>query len=884
MAQREMNLALAAHVDAGKTTLSEAMLFLSGVLRRAGRVDHQDTFLDTDPLEKQRGITLFSKQARLTWNQRAFTLLDTPGHVDFAGDTGRTLAAADLCVLVISGPEGVQSHTRALWELCGRLELPVVLFVNKMDACELTPSGILDQLKRELGDPVVDAAADNAAEQWALCDDGALDEFLRTGTLTFSRLSRLTLSRSAFPCFFGSALKLEGVKPLMDFLSALLLPVPETDAFSARVFQITRDPQGARLCMMKVLSGSLHARDSLTLAVREGEEAPPAEKVTELRLYSGTRYESVREVEAGTICAAVGIRFPRVGDVLGQGIPGKPVAFGDAVFTRRVVPVKGELHALVQALKTLEEEEPLFRVRTDGKKQAVYVSVTGPIQLEVLSSRLRDRFGLETEYREPGVVYKETVLTAAEGVGHFEPLRHYAEVHLLLSPGEAGSGLRIESGLSVDDLARPWQQQILGALRGIPLRGVLTGAELTDMRITLIAGKAHVKHTEGGDFRQAALRALRQGLMKASCGLLEPWMKLEISLPREDLGKVLFELNRREARTGAPEGAEEMTLTASLPARLAEAFPLLLRDWTGGKASARMRFDGYAPCMNAEEVIASSGYDPQQDPEYPPDSVFCSHGAGVNVPWDQVDVMAHLPLRRDRAEDPVPAAPRGARASAYRGTREEDEELLAIFERTYGPVRARQLLPVKREWEQKRLEIRLPKEEILLVDGYNMIFAREELKNRAAVSLEEARIALLDGLCEYCAMTGKKGIVVFDAYRVQGGAGSAEPYGNLYVIYTRERETADAFIERTTYRTGGDVRVTVATSDGPEQAIALGNKALRMSSRELWREMDQVRRQLRSVLEQRSPDPQPRMEQAYKAAWKEKMQGGTEETDTIKRM
>ncbi len=864
-----LNIALAAHVDSGKTTLSEAMLYLAGSVRTRGRVDHQDAFLDNHPMERARGITIFSKQARLTWRKRAFTLLDTPGHVDFSGEAARTLEAADVCVLVISAPDGVQSHTRSLWTLLEWLGIPVWVFVNKMDRFDGDKQALLGSLRKELSDRLIDITDPESMEQWALCDDASLDYYLTTGTIPAFKRYTLAEERKAFPCFFGSALQNEGVEALLDSLAGFEPKRPD-GPFSAKVFKIERDGSGARICFMKVLRGEIRPRDTVSLF--EAGEAVWSEKVTALRFYSGAQFTQTESAPAGSIVAAVGLKNPKAGDLLGSGMPAAgPVRFLEPVFTRRVRCRNADLHTLTGALRTLEDEEPLFNVRADVQNNTVTICLSGEVQLEVLQAQLLDRFGLRVSFEEPKVIYKETIAEVAEGVGHFEPLRHYAEVHLWLVPGERGSGVQVASELPLDELAANWQQQILRHLRGISHRGVVIGAELTDIRISLIAGKAHLKHTEGGDFREATERALRQGLMKAGGVILEPLLEAAIDVPGDCLGRVLHEMTLIKAVWDQPtETGGRAKLTARVRARLGADIAVRIRNLTGGQGRCDLSFLEYVPCDD-ENVKRQFAYDPVRDLDYPTDSIFCAHGAGYSVPWDRVDQMAHLPLRKDRAES-LTLPVRRPEAAAYHGTREEDEELLRIFERTYGPIRARQLLPVRRTEhntpETNAAVTQTADGEILLVDGYNIIFAWDELKKQAQASLEDARLSLCDLMCEYSAMTGRRVIVVFDAYRVPGGSGGAEKYGNIFVIYTREHETADTFIEKATYRSRGSARIIVATSDGPEQAIVIGNQALRLSARDLRDEMRQVQETIRRYLDTGAPNPVPNLAEALRAAWK----------------
>ena len=869
---------LAAHVDAGKTTLSESMLFLSGAVRRQGRVDHGDTWLDTEEMEKERGITIFSKEARLVRNRTEITLIDTPGHTDFSGETERAVSVMDAAVLVISAPEGVQPHTRALWKILKENRVPVLFFLNKTDQLAGSPEAVLESIRRELSDAAV-AFPDPDPEKIAMCDERCLDVFLREGEIPDRMIYSLVASRRLFPCFSGSALKNEGVDALLDFLASLDLKKEYPASFGARVYKVARDARNARLAFMKITGGTLKARDLLTLKSPEGETLW-AEKAAEIRLYSGARYTAVPEAAAGQVCAVLGLSKACPGDSLGTD-DGRPTRLMRPCYACRLVPAPGtDPHYVLDCLRTLEEEEPLIRVHYIEAKREIRVHSMGDVYLEVLRRQLKDRFGIEAEFTDTSVLYRETIEAPVEGAGHYEPLRHYAEVHLLLSPLPRGSGLQFDSAVHVDDLSLNWQRLIMTHLREKTHAGVLTGSPITDMRITLVAGKAHLKHTEGGDFRQATYRALRQGLMKAKSILLEPWMSLDFVLPEENIGRVMSDLTAMGGRFEAPAdtGNGLLRLAAAAPARACTSYGRDVNIFTKGRGSLNASFLDWEPCADAERVIAEKGYDPLRDVWNPPDSVFCSHGAGTVIPWDQAERYMHLPMMEDIAErtrrETVPA---GGMASVYRGTREEDLALQRIFEKTYGPAKARELIrPAPAE--QNTLRPAAPQasfpagEEILLIDGYNVLNAWEEWKPFLQDNLEGARNALKDLMCNYAGATGRKVILVFDAYRVPGNPGSAEKYHNIWVIYTREAQTADAFIEQTTYIARGSA-VRVVTSDRPEQLIASGHAAMRTSAREFREEVNRIRGGIAAFLaENNRLRPDRSVEKAYKEAWLRKKQ------------
>lgn len=864
-------IGLCAHVDAGKTTLSESMLFLSGAVRRQGRVDHGDAFLDTDRMEKDRGITIFSKEARLSWNHTDLTLMDTPGHTDFSGETERALNVLDAAVLVISAADGVQPHTRTLWRLLEQRGLPVILFLNKTDLPH-DAAALSASLSRELSDQIVGFPSPDP-EKLALCDETCLDAYLREGEVPERMIHSMVAGRRIFPMFSGSALRNEGVEPLLDFLSRFDPRPAPSAAFGARVYKVARDPQGARLAFLRITGGTLKARDLLTLKSPEGETLW-AEKAAEIRLYSGARYTAVQEVSAGQVCSVVGLSKALPGDGLGTD-PGRKEQELRPCYACRVVPPPGaDLHYVLNCLETLQEEEPLIQVEYVEPRREIRVHSMGDVYLEVLRAQLADRFGLDVSFAESTVLYRETIEAPVEGAGHYEPLRHYAEVHLLIAPLPRGSGLVCDSSVSTDDLSLNWQRLIVTHLREKVHVGVLTGSPVTDLHITLIAGKAHLKHTEGGDFRQATYRALRQGLMKARSILLEPWMTLDITVPEDCVGRVMSDLSLMGGRFDVPEDAGESLrrLSAAVPASACAEYGRQLAVFTKGRGSLTAAFLDWEPCSDPEKVIREKGYDPCRDIWNTPDSVFCSHGAGVTVPWDEADAHMHLPMLKDLSRREVPAPAAGGAASAYRGTREEDLALEKIFERTYGPVKARQLTAAPTAAAEKQRETAAvpPSDgEILLIDGYNILHAWDEWKPFLPDRLEDARDALRDLLCDYAGATGKPVVLVFDAYAVPDNPGKAEKYKNIYVIYTREAQTADAFIEQTTFYGRNTARIRVVTSDRPEQLIASGNAALRTSAREFHAEVNRVRDGIAAfIARNRLSRPVRTLEKAYKEAWK----------------
>ena len=850
-----------AHVDAGKTTLSEALLYRSGVLRRLGRVDHGDAFLDTDAMERERGITIFAKQAVLPVGERELTLLDTPGHVDFSAEAERTLRVLDCAVLVISGTDGIQGHTRTLWQLLERYGVPVFLFVNKMDLPGADREEVLSQLRRRLSPGCVDFGSAALEEDAAVCDEGVLERYLETGRLERNDLVEMIRRRQVFPCFFGSALKLEGVDALLEGL-AEYGPVPTYPAeFGARVFKVSRDGQGTRLTHLKVTGGTLHVKDLIS-SRREGlpEAQVWEEKADQRRIYSGAKFRPVEEAPAGTVCAVTGLSHTVPGMGLGWEQDWTSPVLEPVLACRLELTDGTDPHTAMKYLRELEEEDPQLRVSWNEAAREIRVQLMGEVQLEVLRRVLQDRFGLEAAFGEGSIVYRETIAAPVEGIGHFEPLRHYAEVHLLMEPGERGSGLVFATACPEDQLEGNWQRLVLTHLAERAHPGVLTGSPITDMKITLVAGRAHVKHTEGGDFRQATYRAVRQGLMQAESVLLEPWYDFRLEVPADQVGRAMSDLQRMGGETQLPltEG-EETVLTGSVPVAAFRGYAREVAAYTRGRGHLSCVPGGYRPCADAEAVITASGYDPERDVDNPPDSVFCAHGGGYTVKWDQVPAMAHVDsgLRLGAAQEPE-TQPGPAVRRPVSGGVEQDEELRAIFERTYGPIRRQVPQPMRpprrpaaqeSEAEKRAIRERFRGEEYLLVDGYNIIFAWDELKAIARDSLDAARKSLCDLLCNYQGYRKCHVILVFDAYKVKGGQGSVEKYHNIHVVYTREAETADAYIERATYEIGREHRVKVATSDGPEQLIILGHGALRLSATAFRQEVEQVQGEIAAALD-----------------------------------
>ena len=831
-----------AHVDAGKTTLSEGMLYTSGAIRTMGRVDNRDAFLDTYALERERGITIFSKQAVFPLGTTQVTLLDTPGHVDFSPEMERTLQVLDYAILVISGADGVQGHTRTLWNLLRRYEIPTFVFVNKMDQEGTDAEVLLQELKNVLEEGCVDFSTKRDAhfyEETAVCSEDALEEFLETGRLKKETLQELFLERQLFPCFFGSALRLEGVKEFVEQMQELIKVPAYPETFGAKVFKIARDEAGNRLTYLKITGGSLKVK-----AVIEGQ------KVNQIRIYSGEKYEAVNEVEAGSICAVTGLSDTYPGEGLGAE-QGTYLPVLEPVLNYQVIPTEGDDPILLlPKLRELEEEEPQLHIVWEEALQEIHVQLMGEVQLEVLKTLIYERFGVEVEFGQGNILYKETIQNTVEGVGHFEPLRHYAEVHLLLEPGEPGSGVQCMSVCSEDLLDRNWQRLILTHLMETEHRGVLTGAPITDIRITLVSGKAHLKHTEGGDFRQAVYRAVRQGLKQAESVLLEPYYEYRLELPSENVGRAMTDIERMHGTFGLPQiEADRTILTGMAPVSTMRDYQKEVHAYTRGNGTLQCTLKGYAPCHNTEEVLAATGYDSERDTLHPTGSVFCAHGAGFLVPWYEVKEYMHLPsIMQEKPSDSSEE-----KQTAYRVSKETDawidtEEVDRIIAQSVGANKKQKTLPKKKVPEYykstskpKKQEVR---EEYLLVDGYNVIFAWEDLKDLAQVSIDGARGKLLDVLCDYQGMKKCNLIVVFDAYRVQGHKTEISTYHNIHVVFTKEAETADQYIEKFAHENGKKYNVTVATSDGLEQIIIRGQGCRLLSARELKDEIERTKKTL----------------------------------------
>lgn len=831
-----------AHVDAGKTTLSEGMLYTAGAIRTMGRVDNRDAFLDTYALERERGITIFSKQAVFSLGTTQVTLLDTPGHVDFSPEMERTLQVLDYAILVISGADGVQGHTRTLWNLLKRYEIPTFVFVNKMDQAGTDAEVLLQELKTVLEEGCVNFSAKRDAafyEEAAVCSEDALEEFLETGRLKKETLQELFLERQLFPCFFGSALRLEGVKEFVEQMQELIKVPAYSETFGAKVFKIARDEAGNRLTYLKITGGSLKVK-----AVIEGQ------KVNQIRIYSGEKYEAVNEVEAGSICAVTGLSDTYPGEGLGAE-QGTYLPVLEPVLNYQVIPMEGDDPILLlPKLRELEEEEPQLHIVWEEALQEIHVQLMGEVQLEVLKTLIYERFGVEVEFGQGNILYKETIQNTVEGVGHFEPLRHYAEVHLLLEPGEPGSGVQCMSVCSEDLLDRNWQRLILTHLMETEHRGVLTGAPITDIRITLVSGKAHLKHTEGGDFRQAVYRAVRQGLKQAESVLLEPYYEYRLELPSENVGRAMTDIERMHGTFGLPQTEADRTiLTGMAPVSTMRDYQKEVHAYTRGNGTLQCTLKGYAPCHNTEEVLAATGYDSERDTLHPTGSVFCAHGAGFLVPWYEVKEYMHLPsIMQEKPSDSSEE-----KQTAYRVPEETDawidtEEVDRIIAQSVSANKKQKTLPKKKVPEYykstskpKKQEVR---EEYLLVDGYNVIFAWEDLKDLAQVSIDGARGKLLDVLCDYQGMKKCNLIVVFDAYRVQGHKTEISTYHNIHVVFTKEAETADQYIEKFAHENGKKYNVTVATSDGLEQIIIRGQGCRLLSARELKDEIERTKKTL----------------------------------------
>lgn len=875
--EKQITMGILAHVDAGKTTLSEGILYTCKAIRKLGRVDHQDAFLDTNTLERNRGITIFSKQAECTLGEFGMTFLDTPGHVDFSAEMERTLQVLDYALLVISGADGVQGHTETLWRLLSRYQIPVFLFINKMDQPGTDREALLAEVKEKLDANCVEFSADQTDEEWkeqvAVCDEQVMEAYLEGEEISREQIRQMIRERKLFPCYFGSALKMTGVEEFLDDLKLRIRETSYPETFGAKIYKITRDNQGERLTHMKITGGTLKVKSVLSNG-RPGEtgEGIWQEKVNQIRIYSGEKYTMVSEVKAGTVCAVTGLTATYPGQGLGSEQASDMPVLEPVLSYRIGLPTEVNVHQALLQLRQLEEEEPLLHIVWNETLGEIYAQVMGEVQIEILKSLIKERFGMAVTFDEGNIVYKETILEPVEGVGHFEPLRHYAEVHLLLEPGETGSGLIFAADCSEDVLDRNWQRLILTHLEEREHKGVLIGAPITDMKITLLTGRAHIKHTEGGDFRQATYRAVRQGLRKAKSQLLEPYYEFRLEVPSEQVGRSMTDIQKMLGEFDPPKTEGEMTvLTGSAPVVTMRDYQKEVISYTSGRGRLSCTLKGYYPCHNQEEIVETVGYDPEADLENPTGSVFCAHGAGFVVNWDQVEDYMHVESgwnapagQETKPEKSVTAKNWKEENEKYWATEKELEE---IFERTYGPIRKLgEESPAGRSvkgWKKSRRDPlegygkstsdykqkKTPdgEKEYLLVDGYNIIFAWEDLKELAAANIDGAREKLMDILCNYQGFKKCTLILVFDAYKVKGNPGSVETYHNIHVVYTKEAETADQYIEKTVHEIGRKYRVTVATSDQLEQVIILGQGGRRMSARELLEDVIEVRQQIRET-------------------------------------
>ena len=845
-------IGLLAHVDAGKTTLAESLLYHTGAIRKMGRVDHQNAFLDTYELERARGITIFSKQAGFTLGDREVVLLDTPGHVDFSAEMERTLQILDYAVLIIGGTDGVQGHVETLWRLLRQYKIPVFLFINKMDQDGANPAEILKELQGRLDEKCIDFTASQPQEEFmenlAMCDETVLETYLEEGEISEKQIRELIARRKVFPCYFGSALKSQGIQEFLEGLETYTKVPDYPDTFGAKIYKISRDEKGSRLTHMKITGGSLKVKQVLS-----GEDWE--EKADQIRIYSGAGFEAVKEVPAGAVCAVTGLTRTHAGQGLGiEQTSGEPLLIPVLNYEIQL-PEECDVHQMFLKLRQLEEEEPELHIVWNPQLNEIHAQVMGEVQIEILKNMIQERFGISVEFGSGNIVYKETIEEPVEGTGHFEPLRHYAEVHLLLEPGEQGSGLEFAVSCSEDMLDKNWQRLILTHLEEKAHKGVLTGSDITDMKITLVAGKAHLKHTEGGDFRQATYRAVRQGLRKARSVLLEPVYEYRLEVPSDMVGRAMTDIQKMYGTFKEPEIEGEMSvLTGVAPVVNMGGYQSEVTAYTRGRGRLSCTLKGYQPCHNAEEVIEAAGYEPDADMENPTGSVFCAHGAGFVVNWDEVDTYAHIQTELGLEETDQETIMKTQPAQPYKSFDEirlDQEELEEIFTRTYGPIRRERNAfqkasrTVTAPASPRKSKPKEPEKEYLLVDGYNIIFAWEDLNELAKVNIEGARNKLMDILCNYQGYKKCTLILVFDAYKVEGGQGSVQKYHNIHVVYTKEAETADQYIEKTVHEIGKKYHVTVATSDALEQVIILGQGADRLSARNLREEIQRMKEEIR---------------------------------------
>ncbi|MBR6338163.1 MAG: TetM/TetW/TetO/TetS family tetracycline resistance ribosomal protection protein [Ruminococcus sp.] len=847
-------IAVLAHVDSGKTTLSEAILYKSGAIRKLGRVDHKDAFLDNDPIERDRGITIFSKQAVFEWGDTSFTLLDTPGHVDFSGETERTLSVIDAAVLVVSAVDGVQSHTRTLWRLLKRYNVPTIVFVNKTDMPGADKGFALRSCQAKLSQGCVDMTQprEELLEALSVTSESLMEQYLEMGDVTDEAVKQAVAARELIPCFFGSALKLTGIEKLLDGLCSLVTLPKGSDEFGARVYTITDDGSGARLTHMRITGGSISVRDVISYTDKEGNEY--SEKISRIRIYSGEKYQNTDTAVPGQVCAVIGLSAVSVGQALGAAHESEAPVL-EPVLTYAVIPPEGvDDHVMLRALKTLEDEDPSLNAGYDEQTRQLYVSLMGEVQLEVLKRRILERFGIEASFGEGRIAYRETIEAPVMGAGHFEPLRHYAEVHLRLEPMPRGSGLSFDSDCSTDLLAKNWQRLILTHLRERIHKGVLTRSPITDMKMTFTAGRAHLKHTEGGDFRQATYRAVRQGLRYAKSILLEPYYSFRLEIPAACVGRALTDIDTFGGTAEPPETqGDEAVITGRAPVAALRFYHTEVAAYTKGLGRLFTNADGYDLCRNPDEVIERIGYDPDSDTVNTADSVFCSHGAGHSVPWNEANEYMHIKDEPKKTLDEQ-AEEIQARAQSFVRRAAADEELMQIFERTYGKIERKENAKLHTPKDPPKADNKKPRPVpkgplYILVDGYNIIYSWERLKKLSEKSLDLARSELINIMANYRGFMQCELIVVFDAYRVKGDHREVEQHSGISVVYTKEAETADTYIERTAHKLSKDHRVRVATSDRLEQVIILGGGAMRVSAHEFELEVDAAQKAVREIMD-----------------------------------
>ena len=840
---KKITLGILAHVDSGKTTLSEAFLYATGKIRKLGRVDHKNAFLDNFDLEKQRGITIFSKQAELEYADTKITLLDTPGHVDFSAEMERTLQVLDYAVLVVSGSEGVQGHTETLWKLLNKYNIPTFIFVNKIDMPGTNKEFALTNIRNKFGDGVIDLSVEEKdMEAIAVCDEDVLEMYMESGEISDETIADLVYERKLFPCYFGSALKNEGIDKLLDGINRYSFEPVYHEEFGAKVFKIVKE-NGVRLTYLKITGGFIKVKDILS-GITDGNQW--SEKINDIRVYSGEKFKSISEADAGCICAISGLNNTYPGQGLGFEMQSESPNLQPVLSYRIIIPENVNINQAYKMLKELEEEDPTLNLKWNEETKEIIANVMGPIQIQVLKHIIKERFDMDVEFGTGSILYKETINNIVEGVGHFEPLKHYAEVHLLMEPGQLGSGITFESNLNESLLSRNWQKLIMTHLAEKEHKGVLTVSPITDIHFTLVAGKAHLKHTEGGDFREATYRAIRQGLKKAESVLLEPYYNFTLKIPSENIGRAMTDIDQMSGNINQPETEGEMSvITGFAPATTIGDYINTVNEYTHGTGTLSLDYKGYGPCHNSEEIIAEKAYDSEADIANPTGSVFCSHGAGFVVPWDQVEQYMHVKTDSKNGEmydiENVPVI-RSA-SNTYRDSYATDKELEEIFEKTFGPIKRKKYNEKKvRQYSENKQKVTHKKvlPQCLLVDGYNIVFAWDELKEIAKTNIDGARDRLLDIMCNYQGYKGNTVIVVFDAYNVKKHAETVSKYHNIYVVYTKEAETADMYIAKTTHKLANKFQVTVATSDALEQLIIMGHGALRMSAFNFKEEVDNV--------------------------------------------